>query len=144
MDFVQKSLADYLETKRMIFPRFYFLSDDELLEILAQTKNVRAVQPYLNKCFENMKQLRFEEDMEITRMYSAENEEVYLRPSIYPVGNVENWLGRVRYILYLFFNEYFTFELSLLQEHCFFVFYPGRRVNEKHIERNYTRCTCNN
>ncbi|KAK0159286.1 hypothetical protein PV328_010182 [Microctonus aethiopoides] len=95
MDFVQKNLADYLETKRMIFPRFYFLSDDELLEILAQTKNVRAVQPYLNKCFENMKQLRFEEDMEITRMYSAENEEVYLRPSIYPVGNVENWLGRV-------------------------------------------------
>ncbi|XP_024940673.1 dynein heavy chain 1, axonemal [Cephus cinctus] len=95
LDVVQKGLSDYLETKRMIFPRFFFLSDDELLEILAQSKNVRAVQPHLKKCFENMKELRFEEDLRITRMYSAEYEEVVLSPSIYPEGNVENWLGLV-------------------------------------------------
>lgn len=98
LEIVQKGLSDYLETKRALFPRFYFLSDDELLEILAQTKNVRAVQPHLSKCFENMRELQFEENLEITKMYSADGEEVSLRPTMYPIGNVENWLGQV-YIL---------------------------------------------
>nr|XP_034195945.1 dynein heavy chain 1, axonemal-like [Osmia lignaria] len=99
LEMVQKGLSDYLEVKRKVFPRFYFLSDEELLEILAQAKNVYAVQPHLRKCFENIQQVKFESDLEITRMYSAEGEEVIFRPSMYPVRSVEYWLGDLENVM---------------------------------------------
>lgn len=57
---IQKALDMYLETKRQIFPRFYFLSNDDVLEILGQSQNPSAMQPHLKKCFDNIKSLRIE------------------------------------------------------------------------------------
>jgi dynein heavy chain len=95
LELVAKGLSAYLESKRAAFPRFFFLSDDELLQILSQTKDPTAVQPHLRKCFENVARLEFNEDTLITAMYSGEGEMIPLEEPFYPRGNVEDWLYRV-------------------------------------------------
>ncbi|XP_072239156.1 dynein axonemal heavy chain 1 [Leuresthes tenuis] len=92
---VQKGLIEYLKKKRGSFPRFFFLSDNELLEILSHAKDPTAIQPHLRKCFENIVQLQFQSDLQITHMYSEGGEEVKLFLPVWPTGNAEAWLRDV-------------------------------------------------
>jgi dynein heavy chain len=93
---VQKGLSDYLEKKRSVFARFYFLSNDELLEILSQTKEVRNVRPHLRKVFEAIADLEFKDDDTMWAMISAEGEQVNFVKKIDPKDrNVEYWMGDV-------------------------------------------------
>ena len=44
-------------------------------------------------------QLKFEDDLKITCMYSAEGEAVPFKETLYPTGNVEDWLLEVERVM---------------------------------------------
>eukprot|EP01031_Cornospumella_fuschlensis_P043261 gene43261-52876_t len=95
LESIQKSLEEYLETKRMAFPRFYFLSNDELLEIMSQTRDPHAVQPHMSKCFDAIKRIKFGEGRQshdISGFMDPSGEFVPLSDSVKAEGPVEVWL----------------------------------------------------
>ncbi|XP_054851851.1 dynein axonemal heavy chain 10 [Eublepharis macularius] len=94
----QKSLNDYLDSKRNAFPRFFFISDDELLSILGSSDPL-CVQEHMIKMYDNIAALRFYEDDNGTKiasaMISAEREVMEFRKVIPAEGRVENWMTAV-------------------------------------------------
>uniref|UniRef100_A0A3Q2VKF8 Cytoplasmic dynein 2 heavy chain 1 n=1 Tax=Haplochromis burtoni TaxID=8153 RepID=A0A3Q2VKF8_HAPBU len=92
----QKSLNEFLEEKRSAFPRFYFIGDDDLLEILGQATNPSVIQSHLKKLFAGIHSVVFDEQCQhIVAMCSLEGEIVPLRNIVHISSLVEVWLSEL-------------------------------------------------
>jgi len=101
---ITKNLNEYLEAKRKYFSRFYFLSNEDLIEILGESQKPKNIQKHLKKCFEGINKVNFrpirgaDPEMhkdEITQLISKEDEKINLIKTIHPYeydGKVEEWL----------------------------------------------------
>nr|XP_054596285.1 dynein axonemal heavy chain 11 [Nothobranchius furzeri] len=95
----EKALAQYLETKRIAFPRFYFISSTDLLDILSKWSRPREVTVHLAKLFDSMSDLEFSQSEDLDNpkraigMYSKEREYVSFQNECFCNGPVETWLG---------------------------------------------------
>ncbi|XP_008947613.1 PREDICTED: dynein heavy chain 9, axonemal-like, partial [Merops nubicus] len=97
----EKALAEYLDMKRLAFPRFYFVSSADLLDILSNGTNPQLVQRHLSKLFDNLAKMKFQLDSEQKPtkiglgMYSREEEYVSFSEPCDCSGQVEVWLNHV-------------------------------------------------
>ncbi|KAJ0173728.1 hypothetical protein K1T71_010877 [Dendrolimus kikuchii] len=99
LNLCEKALNDYLETKRLAYPRFYFVSSADLLDILSNGNNPPAVCRHLTKLYDNLCKLVFPKpgSKQAYEMISKENDEhvPFKAPCCDCSGKVEIWLNRV-------------------------------------------------
>ena len=95
---IQKALYNFLEKQRQNFARFYFIGDEDLLEIIGNSKDVNKITRHFNKMFAGMNSLLCEDGDELKGMISREFEEVLFEKSVKisedPV--VYQWLRKVQ------------------------------------------------
>jgi dynein heavy chain, axonemal len=103
LETIQKSLDDYLEARRQDFPRFYFISNADLLEILGQSNNPKNVAKHFKSCFEGIKDMELvkgsadgsSKEWEARDITAPDGERVQLERPAPLVGPVEYWMNTI-------------------------------------------------
>ncbi|KAI5304245.1 hypothetical protein KEM56_006700, partial [Ascosphaera pollenicola] len=91
---IQKALGEYLERERVSFPRFYFVGDEDLLEMIGNSNDVLRVAKHFKKMFAGLSGLILDDDGNIVGITSKEGEEVRLKREVSVVKNprINDWL----------------------------------------------------
>lgn len=95
---IQKALGEYLERERSSFPRFYFVGDEDLLEIIGNSKDIPRIMKHFKKMFAGLSTLLLDQDEDsliITGMTSKDGEEVLFSQPIMPTSfaRINDWLA---------------------------------------------------
>jgi dynein heavy chain 1 len=126
---IQRALGDYLSNQRAEFSRFYFLGDDDLLEILGNSGEPEKVFAHLGKMFAGIARLntdpaQLEKDLVafFDAIISKDGEVVTLHEAIKIVSKsqVKEWLekletGMHNTLAYLLFNAVMEDSSSSMQ-----------------------------
>ncbi|EIN13444.1 dynein heavy chain protein 1 [Punctularia strigosozonata HHB-11173 SS5] len=95
---IQKALGEYLERERASFPRFYFVGDEDLLEIIGNSKEILRIMKHLKKMFAGISTVLLDDEVtQIQGMTSREGEEV---PFTTPIllkefPKINDWLAKI-------------------------------------------------
>lgn len=91
---IQKALGEYLERERVSFPRFYFVGDEDLLEIIGNSNDIFRVAKHFKKMFAGMSGLVMDDDNNIVAFTSKEGEEVRLKKEVnlLKTPRINDWL----------------------------------------------------
>ncbi|EZA54880.1 Dynein beta chain, ciliary [Ooceraea biroi] len=108
----EKALAEYLETKRLAFPRFYFVSSSDLLDVLSNGNQPEVVAKHLTKLFDSMARLNFDKGSTVKRvsgMFAKDGEYVeFANCEMICEGAVEAWLNRLQSAMRVSIRHYFS------------------------------------
>ncbi|CAH2050780.1 unnamed protein product, partial [Iphiclides podalirius] len=135
----EKALAEYLETKRLAFPRFYFVSSADLLDILSNGNQAELVIRHLTKLFDSIAKLKFiESDKPAEKvaagMIAKDGEYVPFHGSCDCTGPVEIWLNRLQAIMRSTIRHYFEFTKWWVNEFKTVKFPQGGTVFDYYID----------
>ncbi|KAL8445805.1 hypothetical protein Emed_005361 [Eimeria media] len=93
---VQRKLEEYVDTKRSAFPRFYFLSNEELLKVISKAKQPAVLQESLRKCFGGLHGVTLAANgTTIEGVYSSNGETIGLLSPVNCLSPVEEWFAEL-------------------------------------------------
>lgn len=97
LESLNRVLNEFLEQKRDKFSRFYFIGDEDLLEIIGQaSEDATIIQIHLKKLFQGVHRVKFDDSNRvILSVISSMGEVVDLKHPITCEGPVEDWLMKL-------------------------------------------------
>ncbi|KAK5998324.1 Dynein heavy chain [Cladobotryum mycophilum] len=92
---IQKALGEYLEKERVSFPRFYFVGDEDLLEMIGNSNDTLRIAKHFKKMFAGLAGLIMDDEAVISGFTSKEGEAVKLNKeiSLVKTPRINDWLA---------------------------------------------------